>query len=220
MAAGGREIEIKLRVNDIAALRKLLRRIGAKPQARMFERNVLYDTSGGDLQRSGQLLRIRLETPVAKGTTPPRIETKRNAGRRTSTWRGILTYKAPVEPENAAPAGSRYKVRREVELEFQPVEQMEPILKALGYRSGFVYEKFRQTYRLARLRGVHFDLDETPLGNFLELEGTPESIDRAAHLLHYSAQDYITATYWDLHVANSRGRKMEPGHLVFLSRRK
>jgi adenylate cyclase class 2 len=224
MAAGGREIEIKLRVSDIAALRKLLRRIGAKPQPRMFERNVLYDTAGGELQRTGQLLRIRVEVPAARGTVRPRIapltSAESRSERRRMAWRGILTYKAPLESENGAAVRSPYKERREIEVQFQPVEQMEAIIEALGYRPGFIYEKFRQTYRHPRFAGLHFDLDETPLGSFLELEGTPPEIDAAAQLLHFTTGDYVTATYWDLHVADCRGRKAAPGHLIFARPRK
>ena len=48
---------------------------------------------------------------------------------------------------------------------------------------GFRYEKYRTTFRLP---GLHLDLDETPVGVFLELEGAPRAIDRAARSLGFS----------------------------------
>jgi adenylate cyclase class 2 len=38
-------------------------------------------------------------------------------------------------------------------------------------------------------------LDETPIGEFLELEGEPGWIDRTARELGFSEADYITDTY-------------------------
>ncbi|MGA8072549.1 MAG: hypothetical protein WB995_03685, partial [Candidatus Acidiferrales bacterium] len=85
---------------------------------------------------------------------------------------------------------------------------------------GFRYEKYRTEYRLAKLKDLHLDLDETPIGDYLELEGSPAAIDRAAKLLGFKAADYITATYWDLYVADCRGRGITPSDLVFHRRKK
>ena len=38
-------------------------------------------------------------------------------------------------------------------------------------------------------------VDETPVGNYAELEGSPEWIDRVAVSLGLSAGDYITLSY-------------------------
>jgi adenylate cyclase class 2 len=38
-------------------------------------------------------------------------------------------------------------------------------------------------------------VDETPIGNFGEIEGPARWIDRAARALHISPEDYITLTY-------------------------
>ena len=70
MASGGREIEIKLRVRDIAELRGKLRRLRAVAARRMFERNTLYDTAGAELRSTGRLLRIRVESPAPVSKAP------------------------------------------------------------------------------------------------------------------------------------------------------
>ena len=220
MANDGREIEIKLHVADLNALRTQLRRLGAKAGSRRFERNILYDTPASELRETGRLLRIRIETPVSGRRTLARAGKARSSSGKHAQSRGILTYKAPISPALDAGLASRYKAREEIEIEFRPANNLETILAAIGLRSGFRYEKFRTSYRLRRLPDLHLDLDETPLGNYLELEGSPAAIDRAALLLGFSPQEYITASYWDLHVANSRGRNVAPGDLVFKNRKK
>ena len=49
-----------------------------------------------------------------------------------------------------------------------------------GLEPWFRYEKYRSTYRLPGLPGVKVELDETPIGDFLEVEGAARGIDRAA----------------------------------------
>jgi len=220
MASGGREIEIKLRVRDIAELRGKLRRLRAVAGPRMFERNILYDTTGEELRSSGRLLRIRIESaaPVSKAVAAGRG--RRSARGLQVAARGVLTYKAPIVGMADSSESRRYKERQELEIEFHPAEGLEAILRALGFRAGFRYEKFRTEYRLTKLKNLHLDLDETPIGDYLELEGSPAAIDRAAKLLGFKAADYITATYWDLYVADCRGRRITPTDLVFHHRKK
>ena len=220
MANDGREIEVKLHIADLNALRTKLRRLGANATPRVFERNILYDTPASELSETGRILRIRIETPVSGRRTVERAAKARSSAGKRAQSRGILTYKAPISPALDASLASRYKARKEIEIEFRPANNLETILAAIGLRSGFRYEKFRTSYRLRRLPDLHLDLDETPLGNYLELEGSPAAIDRAALLLGFSPQEYITASYWDLHVADSRGRNVSPGDLVFKNRKK
>jgi len=58
------EIEIKLRVTDVRALRRRLMQLRARVVTpRTYESNTLYDTPKKDLARRGQLIRIRTEQP-------------------------------------------------------------------------------------------------------------------------------------------------------------
>jgi adenylate cyclase, class 2 len=97
-------------------------------------------------------------------------------------------------------------------LPVDPRRNWDAVFRSLGYRPGFRYEKFRTSFRLKR---PHLDLDETPVGIFLEIEGTPGAIDRVACALGYSRQDYIRATYWDLHAAEYRRRGQIPRNMLF-----
>jgi adenylate cyclase, class 2 len=200
------EIEIKLGVPDPAALRRKLARLGARRLRRVYERNILYDTDRRDLFHRGRLLRLRVEAKAGHGHAPLYHSNRH--------LRGLLTYKGPAATE------SRYKVREEVEAPVRDSAAIEPVMHALGLRPWFRYEKFRATYRLSRLRGLNIELDETPVGTFLELEGTPAAIDRAARLLGYSPKDYITASYWDLFIQERRRRGKPARDMLFTRRKK
>src|SRR5260370_40012407 len=69
--AMARETEIKLRINDVRAFHRALKRIGARPAgpgtSKVHEENVIFDTPQGGLAKHGQLLRIRTKTPEGHG---------------------------------------------------------------------------------------------------------------------------------------------------------
>lgn len=192
-----REVEIKLRITDPAGLLKQIRSLGAVPHGRVLEENILYDTPDSDFRRRGRLLRLRIETP--SDPTSPAVRSR--SGHRV---RAILTSKAPV----AASYTLRYKEKLETETIIANSGAWSRAVKSLGLDEGFRYEKYRTSFRLG---GAHLDLDETPVGIFLEIEGSPRSIDRVARRLGFSPRDYMRATYWDLYAADChrRGRKIE-----------
>lgn len=213
MKKKNREVEVKLRVEDLSALRKRLAQIGALPSRRVFESNTLYDTPTGKLRRAGQLLRIRTEIPVPRSNhKPPGIDAQH-------AW-AILTYKGPVKRSVPAPQLSRfhqkqYKDREEFELRADNPEMLARIMTALGYRPSFCYEKYRTAYRVSNLPGLVLDLDETPVGIFLELEGSRRMIDRAAKLLGYSSKDYSAASYWEVYRDHCRRAGSPVRNMVF-----
>jgi adenylate cyclase class 2 len=191
-----REIEVKIRVADVPGIIREIGRLRADCTGRVLERNTLFDTPDEDLRRRGRLLRLRIETPAPSKLVPGGL-------RRT-----VITSKSPVPSS----AGSPYKEKLERELPVPSLRGWAAILKSLGLRPGFRYEKFRTTFHLPNL---HLDLDETPVGDFLELEGRPEAIDRVARALGFSRRDYIRSTYWDIYAADCRRRGRIPRNLLF-----
>lgn len=105
----------------------------------------------------------------------------------------VLTHKAKVA-ENNGP----HKVRVETETRVGDGEKMEAILRGLQFEPVFRYEKFRAEW--ADNQG-HVVLDETPIGNFGEIEGPAEWIDKVARDLGISPSDYLTDTYAGLFFA-------------------
>ena len=79
----------------------------------------------------------------------------------------------------------------------------------------YPYEKFRTTYALPGVRGLKIELDETPVGIYLELEGPIADIDRGAHLLGYDRNDYMTDSYGSLYLVDCRRRGRKPGDMLF-----
>jgi len=89
----------------------------------------------------------------------------------------------------------RHKSRIELETKVVDGVRMDRILRALGYEPTFRYEKFREEWGDAKGYVV---IDETPLGNFGEIEGPPRWIDDTARLLGINREDYIIKTYAEL----------------------
>jgi adenylate cyclase class 2 len=63
-------------------------------------------------------------------------------------------------------------------------------------------------------------LDETPVGAFLELEGPPDAIDKAAEALGYSRKDYLVKNYLELYAEDCRRKGVSPGNMLFESGKK
>jgi len=109
----------------------------------------------------------------------------------------------------------RFKVREEHEVEIADANSMRQLLEALGMRPIFRYEKYRTTFLLPRLAGVQIEVDETPVGTFLEVEGDPSGIEHAAKLLGYREKDYIRQSYGALYIRECRRRGLIPSDMLF-----
>jgi adenylate cyclase, class 2 len=86
----------------------------------------------------------------------------------------------------------RHSARVELEVGVSDGRRMDAILRALGYAPSFRYEKFRSEWTDGK---GHVVVDETPVGNFCEIEGPPRWIDATAKKLGVTAADYITKNY-------------------------
>jgi adenylate cyclase class 2 len=117
----------------------------------------------------------------------------------------VLTHKAKG-------TAGRHKVRVELETRVENGPQMDAILRALGFAPTFRYEKFRAEWSD---RAGHVVLDETPLGNFGEIEGPPRWIDRTAAKLGIASSDYITQTYTDIFFTWKRKTRSPATEMTF-----
>jgi adenylate cyclase class 2 len=133
---------------------------------RTLERNALFDTPDRRLLTERQVLRMR---------------------EYGGAW--VLTHKRP-------PAGnddsSFYKERLETETTVSDGEAMGAVFVELGYAPVFRYEKYRTQFTDGEGTLV---LDETPIGDFAELEGEPEWIDRALERLNIPRDWTFTDSY-------------------------
>ncbi len=209
-----REIEVKLSVRDLPAIVRRLEGLGARRVARVFEQNALFDTPGEHFKRHESILRIRVEENADLAWKAQRHE------RRKSTRKGLLTLKCPAEGsrKRSRIGQSRYKEREEVEYRLPDAGRFARLLERLGLRVWFRYEKYRTHYRISG-SSLKIDLDETPRGTFLELEGSRRSIDRAGEALGYSARDYITASYFELYAIECGRRGIPVANMAFSSKK-
>jgi adenylate cyclase class 2 len=217
-----RETEIKLRISNVPAFHRALKRIGARlagpGTSKVHEENVIFDTPQGGLAKHGQLLRIRTETPEVRG----KLKTT------GAQQRVVLTFKQPMVQPTGAETGSAssgsYKVRDEIEVEVAEGGNLTRIFEGLGMSGWFRYEKCRTTFRLPASKawalGLLIELDETPIGTFVELEGPAAAIDRAAAELGFSKHDYLSKNYLRLYMEECRRKGVQPSHMVFPNRKK
>jgi predicted adenylyl cyclase CyaB len=103
--------------------------------------------------------------------------------------KAFLTFKGPEQKSR------KFKIREEYETEVKNERHLRKILRSLGLQPIFKYSKFRTVYRRKRLTVC---LDETPIGNFLELEGQQSEIVKFAHELGLSKANFIKLDYVQL----------------------
>lgn len=104
--------------------------------------------------------------------------------------RNLLTYKEPPLTEE-----TEFKVRQEYEVEVSDFDQARALVEKLGFAPSLRYEKYRETFRYGETEIL---LDETPLGAFVEIEGSRESIDALSKQLNLNDDNRITSSYGDI----------------------
>ena len=126
---------------------------------------------------------------------------------RDTRGKHILTYKGKAQT-------SKYKSREEVESEFGDAQVLERIFTRLGLQPRFRYEKYRTEYRRGSEPGV-VTVDETPIGNYIELEGPPEWIDATGAELGFDESEFSTKSYGALYLESCVERGIVPSNMVF-----
>ncbi len=179
------ENEIKLSITDLDQARRLL-------DERGFQ--ILVER----VFESNQVL----DTPAHQLRSRGELLRVRQAG-----GRGVLTYKGPAIP-------GEHKRREELETGVDLAGVLTIVLQRLGFGIAFRYEKYRTEFHRSGEPGL-VTLDETPIGNFLELEGDPAWVDRTAAELGFSSKDYILASYGALYFEHCREHGLEPGDMTF-----
>jgi len=169
MADHPQEVEIKFRIDDVGSLLGALPPRGFRTVTkRTHELNTLYDLPGLPLRDRGAILRIR---------------------QYGSKW--TVTYK----DRKGSASATAHKSRREIETEVKNGSALAQILEAAGFQVCFAYEKYRSEWTD---RTGYVVIDETPIGNFGEVEGPPAWIDSTAELLGVAKSQYLTESYAEL----------------------
>lgn len=166
------ETEVKIELADLPKVRDRLAQLGFQIRTpRAFEDNWIFDYPDRSLARRRQLLRVR------------------SFGDRA--W---ITLKTPSR------RSTRYKIRRELETELGDALVVRQLLRSLGFEPSFRYQKFRTVLEPDKPSGKRLTVtfDETPIGNFLEIEGSARDILALSAKLGYKPTDFIQDSYWQL----------------------
>ncbi|MEO1288250.1 MAG: class IV adenylate cyclase [Chloroflexota bacterium] len=102
-----------------------------------------------------------------------------------------LTYKEPGIIERGI------ITREELEVEVGDFDTMQAILAKFGYHPAMLYEKYRTIYAC---HSAHIMLDELPYGNFVEIEGSIDTIEMIISQLgldHVERRDSSYAKLFD-----------------------
>ncbi len=184
------EIEVKLRFDSVEPL-TACGIVLELEKPRHFEDNWLLDTVEKQLGQTLSVLRVR------------------QTGRT-----GSMTYKEKASPDVAV---SQFKKRLELETELDDPLSALALFERLGFNPWFRYQKHRTVFRASLPNGssLHVMFDETPIGNFIELEGEEETIAEAVKLLGVSREEYVLDSYLALQAAECERLGKQFGDMLF-----
>ena len=179
----------------------------------MLEREVKIRFADPDLARAAlagigaaPLRPRRLQDDTLFDTPGGTLRARRAVVRlRCEPDRAFLTYKGPVQP-------GPMKVREEQETEVADAEVLRRVLHELGLQAWFRYQKFREEYQAP---GVVIALDETPVGTYLEIEGSEDGILAIAEALGCTPADFILDSYRGLFVAFAQANNVSARDMLF-----
>jgi adenylate cyclase class 2 len=124
---------------------------------------------------------------------------------RNEGGKSLLTFKGPVQP---GPVHSR----EEHETVVSDGDTLLTILQELGLHIWFRYEKYRQEFAA---EDVVIAIDETPVGVFVEIEGSEDRIHQFASLLGKTHDDYITDSYRTIFLQHRAAHGVTTSDMVF-----
>jgi adenylate cyclase class 2 len=116
-----------------------------------------------------------------------------------------ITFKGPVQP-------AAVKVREELETVVGDGEVLRRILEELGLVPWFRYQKYREEFGH---EDVILAIDETPVGTFVELEGSEDGIETVARLLGRGPDEFVLDSYRALYVSWRREQHAAGRDMVF-----
>lgn len=175
------EVEIKIKIAEMEEIKKKIISLDFKLiKPKFFEYNIIFDTNNKNLKKNC-LLRLRKENT-----------------------HNVLTLKrTPWKVSDF----SRYKIREEIETEVTDFEKTKEILAILGFEIYFIYEKYREIYQK---KNIKIMIDQTPIGDYIEIEAQKAKIDEVSHQLGFNKEHYINKSYYSLY-----RQHQQTGHMKF-----
>jgi adenylate cyclase class 2 len=152
------------------------------------------------------LLGRRMQEDALLDTDDEQLRRRRCVLRvRVENGKSRVTFKGPVQP-------SVIKVREEQETLIGDGEVLLRIFQELGLHIWFRYEKYREEFSH---EDVIVAIDETPVGVFVEIEGSEPGIESMAAALGRSREDHILDSYRSLFLRHKDALGLTSSDMVF-----
>lgn len=150
----------------------------------------------------------RLQCDVVFDTRDRSLAARGEALRvRIDDGRHCVTFKSPAPHPTM-------KLREELETSVDDGALIMTILTKLGFEIAFRYEKYREEFVLG---DVVIAVDETPVGTYVEIEGSDDGVAATAASLGRGPDDYVLASYRALFVQSCLADGVVPTDMVFSS---
>lgn len=124
---------------------------------------------------------------------------------RCENGKSRITFKGPIQP-------SSMKLRDEFETVVGDGALLLRIFEDLGFHVWFRYEKYREEYSR---EDVIVAIDETPVGIFVEVEGSEQGITTMAEALGRGPGDYVVDSYRGLFLKHRDAHGLTASDMVF-----
>ena len=152
------------------------------------------------------LLGRRLQEDALLDTEDEDLRRKRCVLRvRMENGKSRITYKGPAQP-------SLMHVREELETLVGDGDVLLRVFGELGLHVWFRYEKYREEFSH---EDVTIAIDETPMGVFIEIEGSEQGIANATAALGRTPADYILDSYRALFLHHREELGLDGPDMVF-----
>jgi adenylate cyclase class 2 len=148
----------------------------------------------------------RLQEDVLLDTDDESLRRRRCVLRvRMENGKSRLTFKGPVQP-------GLMKVREELETVVGDGSLLLRVLGEIGLHEWFRYQKYREEFSHG---DVIVAIDETPVGTFVEIEGSESGINDMARALGRAEPDYIQDSYRGLFLQHRQAFGITGSDMVF-----
>jgi adenylate cyclase class 2 len=124
---------------------------------------------------------------------------------RIENGKSRITFKGPVQP-------SAMKLRDELETVVGDGALLLQVFEELGFHVWFRYEKYREEFSHEDVTAA---IDETPVGVFVELEGSEQGIMAMAEALGRGPADYVLDSYRGLFLQHRDAYGLTGTDMVF-----
>jgi adenylate cyclase, class 2 len=185
------ETEVKIEMAAMGEFRERLMLLTSAPLSeKHFEDNFLLDYEDGRLRKKACLIRVR-----------------------KTSHKETVTFKGPPKPSLL------FKSREELETRVESADLMLEILRSLGLEVWFRYQKYREEFMVLLTADeggtVTIALDSTPIGDYVELEGTERGIREVAARLGCREDQFLRSSYHSMFLDFCRRHTLVQDHMVF-----